>query len=550
METDGPDSPSESAPQQLMTYRTGTPVSALETVKVNLYPIMDGEHPKGWASRLASLNGLSSAICMEMWLSGNSVDMAWIGTTHLDRIVASTGDAFSSNEELIDRHTLWPLLMFCASDERRTEMHTFAHSSLGHRRHDTHPLAGMFVDAPLALGWCVQCAEEDFAARGFTYWRREFLIPGAGFCARHQRRLQMPCGLCNWSRDRRLLGRMPGPECWCGRPLRIKPSPLFEDSLALDLEITNTLTALLNTDLHRRYSHRQVVRAFRQQLTELGLLNQRGIDRIALTDWLKSRVGVEVLGRLGSTGSGSHTWYARLLGNYSGCSRPVSNGLLVHLLFESVQGLEQCLSNFRTEGHSAMAPRPGYGYSEDKRDQFRSALLTLAMSKPHCSRSLIWVLQSHKTRWLLRHDRAWLDANFPVASGAKPGAAMNMLRQQAELQHDRKLVEYVATMARQLRDDKTLPVRLTQAALINGFRYIDQFRRDPARFPLGTKAIVLEMDTDESFAARLLLWAERHELELMHTRREKFAFIAAKLHISRSELIARFEVAQNALAGE
>src|SRR5262249_18547279 len=158
-------------------------------VKMNLLGMDDGEHLKGWSIRNVGSNAATTTQPVERFLTGDSGPVQWLVTTNLGEIAKAADGVCGTAEELLLRHTLWPVFLAFQEDEQRASMIRYALAKQPDA--DSHPLKGGCANAAFRLAWCVECARED-QMTGYPIWRREALIPDSAYCWRHKSRLSSP----------------------------------------------------------------------------------------------------------------------------------------------------------------------------------------------------------------------------------------------------------------------------------------------------------------------------------------------------------------------
>lgn len=109
----------------------------------------------------------------------------------LDELARQTYDSWGlSSKEIADRYTPLPYYASYASDRARAQVYA-AIASGGETR--ATPFLGQTksrVVGPVKFRFCVQCAREDIANYGETYWHRSFQLPGVVVCPKHRRSLR------------------------------------------------------------------------------------------------------------------------------------------------------------------------------------------------------------------------------------------------------------------------------------------------------------------------------------------------------------------------
>lgn len=140
--------------------------------------------------RLVDLNGMGQSRCFaSMTIGGPWRQLSLALPLHLNAFWDTCGTWLNlSVEQGIELHTLFPIFACGLPDVRREHLRLrMQRGGLGPTRPNLPLLLAEHL--PYVVSICDQCAKEEEATLGFSYWHREHNCPGVFFCATHSQRL-------------------------------------------------------------------------------------------------------------------------------------------------------------------------------------------------------------------------------------------------------------------------------------------------------------------------------------------------------------------------
>lgn len=113
---------------------------------------------------------------------GRRSGTSFLMTSSLARLALLSG---TTEEELLDRHTMFPYAVAFMREDERARLRTRALRGLAQ-----HECMGSLTKAVshgvVRRRFCARCAHEDAKAFGETYWHRTHLLPGVYVCPKHR----------------------------------------------------------------------------------------------------------------------------------------------------------------------------------------------------------------------------------------------------------------------------------------------------------------------------------------------------------------------------
>lgn len=105
----------------------------------------------------------------------------------LEELVRQTYDSWGmSGQEIVNKHTVLPYFTSYATRSRRIAAYSAILGNGSCSPYGFLGLASTRVSVPSKFRFCEQCAIEDVATFGETYWRRSFHLPGVTLCLKHK----------------------------------------------------------------------------------------------------------------------------------------------------------------------------------------------------------------------------------------------------------------------------------------------------------------------------------------------------------------------------
>jgi len=154
-------------------------------------------------------------------------------------------------------------------------------------------LMGILGLAGPGTGWakarllrCKKCVDEDVAPDGYSFWRREHLLPGVLFCGKHRCPLMLPCDRCSDFRCFPGYTRHAGYHCGCGlRPIP-EVSELTDQEAEAEIEIARIAARLLDPSYLVNLCHEGYGNAIATRSAELGIVRN---------GWYRADDAIEVM---------------------------------------------------------------------------------------------------------------------------------------------------------------------------------------------------------------------------------------------------------------
>ncbi|AQH01364.1 hypothetical protein A9R05_21260 [Burkholderia sp. KK1] len=141
-------------------------------------------------------------------------------------------------------------------------------------------LMGILGLAGPGAGWakarllrCRKCVEEDEAPDGYSFWRREHLLPGVLYCSKHQCPLMLPCDRCSDFCFFPAYTRHAGYHCGCGLKPIPEVSKLNDQEAEAEIEIARIAARLLNPSYLVNLDHEGYGNAIASRSAELGIVD-------------------------------------------------------------------------------------------------------------------------------------------------------------------------------------------------------------------------------------------------------------------------------------
>jgi hypothetical protein len=149
-----------------------------EGVEIIVPVPLPNEILQGWRGRVAALNCIESVHDVEPMLRALAVKRAYVLGDDPDFIQCASAALDVDRKELILGHTLTPF--FDSLDKLKPNKP----GRPGQHLRTYQKRAPLRIDGDQAL-FCPQCAAEDVAFWGFSYWRRGHQLPGVLCCSTH-----------------------------------------------------------------------------------------------------------------------------------------------------------------------------------------------------------------------------------------------------------------------------------------------------------------------------------------------------------------------------
>ena len=510
---------------------------------MNLLGIEGDEHVKGWSIRNTGSNAATTTQPIERFLTGDAKAVQWLVTTNLGAIAKTADGVCGTAEELLLRHTLWPVYLAFQEDEQRASMIRYAVAKQPDA--DSHPLKGACANAAFRLAWCVDCVREDERA-AYPIWRREALIPDSAYCWWHKSRLSSPCNACIHIHSENMKPKSPGELCWCGRPLQAKRLTTGLESEEGNIVLSAVLADMLNSDFREEHSSNAIRRATVRRLIELDLVKSTLLNRPRLADLMVDRLGHQSLTMFGQYTLRGNSWFSEALGGGPYPQRPIMCATLVYLLWG---GMAEFVQYLRSQDHSDVGDEriasqrrttPGPAF-EKRKIECRASLVQCMKQGDANHRIELEAFCRKELDWLRRNDREWLEETIarpkitPERITKRREKFDEVSRTTKEVQ-DQELVAHVREQAKVLKDPLAIPARITKATLTRSFRYCNQCRKDPGSFPEGWAEIESMLESEEAYAVRLVAWIESHRQELEQLGTDVTQLISVRLHIPRRDV--------------
>lgn len=154
--------------------------SEFDTFDFHIPEIMPDEYFSGYLERFSRANGLKN-VQLAIKSLKNTVRKNYPELKYFSTIWFFSNALNISMNELIHRHTLWPLGKSLLSGakcqlEEKTVLNTQKRNALPSNMENEYI--------------CRHCVEEDLKYWGFAYWRRSHAIPGIEWCSKHNKCLE------------------------------------------------------------------------------------------------------------------------------------------------------------------------------------------------------------------------------------------------------------------------------------------------------------------------------------------------------------------------
>lgn len=322
------------------------------------------------------------------------------------RFCEETSYAYGAEESVLDHFSLYPYFAWIGS----LPWHSGAtkRSPLEAR----HGLGQLCYGAHLPWRVCGTCIEEEKKQFGDTYWHRSHQLPMSIICGKHKRPLLRVLQGFNGIKNRLLLPDEVYSNCTSFRA--------SDDVLELWDCLAKIDMALLENSSQGSLRKADAVTALLSALKERSLLDEQGaVDRPALMAFLLSSL-VELklppAWLMQTELRGVHSTRAALATHTAPGSQYLT--LLIYQLFGCWEAFadrcrwEKIMSNNGTEQEGAATSIPSEVMIH------RRSCINLLEQTPAMMRSQFARAAPKAFRWLLIHDKRWLDECLPPACAA------------------------------------------------------------------------------------------------------------------------------------
>ncbi|WP_170304251.1 TniQ family protein [Duganella radicis] len=272
-----------------------------------------------------------------------------------------------------------------------------------------HGLGQLCFGAHLPWRACGACIEEEKKQFGDTYWHRSHQLPMSLICSKHKRPLMMVLRGFKGVKNRLLL-----------------PDDVYSDCTSFSansdvLERWDCLAkidmAILENSSRANFQKADAAAAFLYVLKEQSLLDKQGaVDKQALMDYLHSPLvdlKLPLTWLLQTELRGAHGTRTALASRIAPSSQYLT--LLIYKLFGCWETFsdrcrwEEIMSNKGPEQEGAVTSMPSEAIVH------RKSCINLLEQAPAMKRNEFSRAAPKSFRWLLIHDKRWLDEYLPAA---------------------------------------------------------------------------------------------------------------------------------------
>lgn len=478
--------------------------------------ILTGESISGYVARAAAFASEGGIDMTMRYQEKPGHRLAWLLPSGLQQLSELYGPSVPSAEELLARHTVFPVLRPFLPEE-------VVASLRDHFLNQGVPgialacgLSPRGLEGRWALAVCKKCVADD-SRNGVPFWRTAHFIPGLTLCPFHLEPLYTYCGKCmSGFRCSRQVW-LPGQECLCGAELHKVRVLSTEKEYRVEAAVATMARQILGEQALDMFGQTDVLRAISRRASELGYGGNGGAAGIQAL--LEKRVGATSLEAHGFAG-GCHTNFRCTLSGTRLPRHPIPNLLLIHALFG---GLDDFLSALSTNGQAPASAcfyrdgriikrrpsRPRYRYWYEKSDEelhelrlgFRSWLQELKSVNPNLTRRQLNLARPHKAYLFLRRfDREWLDIALPCSTASGPSEATRASR---HARQDHLLATHICVRY-QLLMRSPVPIQVTHRRLLEGHPLQSVPKHYFERFPNTKSALATYTESAEAWRQRQL----------------------------------------------
>lgn len=441
-------------------------------------------------ARYKEQSGISSKKALSKTLfNSESYRISTLFTQNIDTLVSNLPkNHLLTPENLIKENTLYPFYTAFVNSEKREEV--FKAMKIADKKSIEARLGikNWHCNAKPLMKYCPLCYKEDMAAKGESYWRRLFQVPGVLICPIHKVKLK-ESGL--WTNNLQLDYQCPNDDV-CSEQWEEVDDQLTE----LNLIYVNNCMKLLK-QLYRNREPLFFRDFYIDQLRKKGLASTNGsIYMQELLEYFKAYYASEYLKLMNSDYiiEDKSNWLRVFVRSTNKNRSPLRHLLLLQFLDVGADELFACdcvQGKFKVNiEHMPILNR------EDKREQW----LMLIEENPEASRSKLKEKEGALHSWLFRYDREWYESVTPLYK-KKPE------RKDKTNYHalDKQFLEIIKRAVVELRSTEKKPIRVTYNSIKRQSKLNIQIKN--GKYPLSYAYIQEVAEDIESFRKRKIKWA-------------------------------------------
>jgi Tn7-like transposition protein D/TniQ len=168
---------------------------------------------------------------------------------------------------------------------------------------------------------------------------------------------------------------------------------------------------------------------------------------------------------------------------------------------KKANNLEGLVRN-RFRGERIGRPRKTRGMTESYlRSVYRTRFKELALEKPHAGRSALRKIDNEAYMWLLKHDKSWLDQNFPRLRCPGPGIRIDWS------ERDQRFSCAAQETAAKMINVSGRPIRASKTAIARELNILAVVTKHANKLPLTVRVLSEVSESEQDFALRRIRWA-------------------------------------------
>lgn len=443
--------------------------------------------------------------------------LSWAFPSNLGRIADLFHPAVPSIEEIINNHTLFPLLRPFIPEEAVTRLLNHYHGKGVQGIASSVGFAHFGKPGRWNLSICLRCVADDTSCYEFSYWRVGHLVPGLALCPYHLEPLYKYCGSCQSGFRHSKSVWLPSSLCLCGGELQRVRKFEGKTEQAAEEFISQTAHQILAGAIPSELNHARILKTISAQAQYAGFSGRGALAK--MRDILINKTSTETVVAY-NVSTASNTAFDKTLSGRALIRNPIQNVILIRALFGSLADFINAAegryssvdipigpTNDKQSQENKRRRAPRYSYWEKLSEQelfelrqvYRAVVANLKKNIPTLQRNGLRALGAWKAyAFLLRFDTAWFDEILP----RKPFPLNPRERwEKAKKSIDISLRKHIYRRRKELLDS-VFEGRITHSRLLYGHSMVSRSKKAFDTYPLAKNALKQCIESSEQWLVR------------------------------------------------
>ncbi|NDW21198.1 TnsD family Tn7-like transposition protein [Alteromonas hispanica] len=429
-------------------------------------------------------------VALELLFGSRKIVPSALLQGHLSRLTSNVQHLWpTSPSEMIANHSILPIFKpFVEPDRYSSICYELTHNE---KRHSTMKvgISASSLVFPVYYRFCPVCFNEDINQHAYSYWRRQFQLPGVSVCLKHRCMLVDSIFELKPSRRHTFIDAS-----------SISTMAVRSAALVCRKPELLKLASNINQLLHQSYPYippTQWTSFYDVRLRDIGLKGSKGVDHQLVERLFTKYWGKCFLAECGLELAEGETWLKIFFRKQRRHFSYLHHLLCLQALFPSclLDDAFKEASNIKVQSSRRVYTS---SQSELRASEYQASWYRLRQKYTSLKAIRATREGARVYSWLYRFNNEWLNSNLPAPLKNNVGRVINWKKRDIDLV--RKLIK----VHRESREDLSLP-RMTQSWFISKLRVRWGVDRHLSKLPLCKQFFIKYSETVAEYQIRRVL---------------------------------------------